>query len=244
MTGKGLVVLLTSSLWFASYPAEAQSLPDQWPLFRSCLDHNNPKSCTDSMLQDHFDRHILLSEPDSFMPNHGRVMLEFTIDSLGLLTNTKVLNGQGAMGAEAMRILYLLPKWVPGVYQGRPASITLRLPVTFNDPDPFRAFKIQWGLANSTTISKEKLRALKDEVVHIVTSDGRQFTPTGIRFIYRKGSRVKTMESPPKLHREAADWLDHCSTGGELELVARFAQGTHFEEISRVWTIVAKKDMK
>ena len=240
----GLLVIWIGLVCATAFPSYAQSPPDQWPLLPSCLDHSQPKACTDSTLQDHFARFIQWPEQDSVLASNSKVLIEFTIDSLGMLTDARVLRGTVEMGAEALRVLHLLPKWIPAATAGHPTSITLRLPVAFRDPNPLRGYSIQWGPNNSTTLSSEDLSSMKKELVHIATPDGHRFTPTGIRLMYRKGQKERLMESPPKLQKEAWRWLDRCAVGGTLELTVRWAQGTDFEEISRVWTIVSNKNNK
>ncbi|MBK8045468.1 MAG: TonB family protein [Haliscomenobacter sp.] len=62
----------------------------------------------------------------------GNVVVEFIIDKTGAVTKAKILKDVGAgCGEEALRVVGLMPKWMPGVQRGRQVSVALRLPVKF-----------------------------------------------------------------------------------------------------------------
>lgn len=62
----------------------------------------------------------------------GRVTLSFVIDETGSVTNIEVLRGIGAgCDEEAIRVLKLLPNYIPGKQRGVPVKVRMRVPVTF-----------------------------------------------------------------------------------------------------------------
>lgn len=72
-------------------------------------------------------------------PNHarengieGRVMLSFIVQPNGEITNIKVLQGIGfGCDAEAMRVVSEMPKWNPGMQNGKTLPVQLNLPFYF-----------------------------------------------------------------------------------------------------------------
>ena len=64
---------------------------------------------------------------------HGRVIVLFTIDETGKLTDAKVIRGvHEILDKEAMRVINAAPdKWLPGVRYGKPKKTTYTLPVIF-----------------------------------------------------------------------------------------------------------------
>ncbi|MCU0440901.1 MAG: energy transducer TonB [Bacteroidia bacterium] len=72
-------------------------------------------------------------------PNHarengieGRVMLSFIIQPNGEITNIKVLQGIGfGCDAEAVRVVSEMPKWNPGMQNGKALPVQLNLPFYF-----------------------------------------------------------------------------------------------------------------
>ncbi len=64
----------------------------------------------------------------------GNVYLTFTIERDGKITNIKEARGvKGAPGltAEAIRVVSLMPNWIPGKQNGKAVRVTYTLPVKF-----------------------------------------------------------------------------------------------------------------
>jgi len=63
----------------------------------------------------------------------GRVVLQFTIDEDGSVTNVKVIRGvHPLLDNEAVRVVSSSPKWNPGREFGHPVRSTFTLPVVFS----------------------------------------------------------------------------------------------------------------
>ena len=62
----------------------------------------------------------------------GRVILQFTIDAGGNMTNVKVVRGvDKSLDEEAVRVVKTSPKWTPGRQRDRAAKVTYTFPVIF-----------------------------------------------------------------------------------------------------------------
>lgn len=62
----------------------------------------------------------------------GMVMVVFEVDENGLVQNVMVENGIGfGCDEEAYRVVNNMPKWKPGMQNGAPVSVRLRLPISF-----------------------------------------------------------------------------------------------------------------
>ena len=62
----------------------------------------------------------------------GRVMLQFTVNADGSVSNVKVLRGvDPALDKEAMRVVSSSPKWTPGKQRDRAVKVTYTFPVIF-----------------------------------------------------------------------------------------------------------------
>jgi len=65
----------------------------------------------------------------------GRVVVEFTIDVDGSVTNATVIGSvHPLLDAEALRVINSSPKWTPGMHEGKPVRIKYVLPVYFYLP--------------------------------------------------------------------------------------------------------------
>jgi protein TonB len=73
--------------------------------------------------------------PDLAIENNisGRIIIQFTINKEGLVTNAKVLKGvDPLLDSEALRVVNSSPIWIPGQQRGRKVSVIITIPVTFN----------------------------------------------------------------------------------------------------------------
>ena len=62
----------------------------------------------------------------------GKVFVSFVVEKDGSLTNVKVWSDiGGGCGTEAMRVVKLMPKWIPGKYYGKPVRCVRIIPITF-----------------------------------------------------------------------------------------------------------------
>lgn len=62
----------------------------------------------------------------------GRVMLQFTVNTDGTVSNVKVLRGvDPSLDKEAVRVVSQSPKWTPGKQRDRKVKVTYTFPVIF-----------------------------------------------------------------------------------------------------------------
>ena len=62
----------------------------------------------------------------------GKVWIGFIIDKEGGITNVEVLRGiGGGCDEEAVRVIKLMPKWIPGKQDGKPVNVKFRFPINF-----------------------------------------------------------------------------------------------------------------
>lgn len=63
----------------------------------------------------------------------GKVFIKFIVEKDGSLTDMEVLRDPSAgLTAEALRVLKLSPKWIPGYYFGRPVRVEYTVPINFS----------------------------------------------------------------------------------------------------------------
>jgi len=62
----------------------------------------------------------------------GKVMVNFTIGSDGIIRDVKAVNKvHKLLAAEAVRVVEAMPKWVSGVQRGEAVSVSYNLPINF-----------------------------------------------------------------------------------------------------------------
>lgn len=73
--------------------------------------------------------------PDSALKNgiQGVVFIYFVVEKDGSLSGVKVLKGTGdGCDEEAVRVVKLMPKWIPGRQRGKPVRVSFILPIKFS----------------------------------------------------------------------------------------------------------------
>lgn len=69
----------------------------------------------------------------------GRAMIRFVIEKDGSVTTVKVARGVPncpKCDAEAVRVIKLMPKWIPGKSDGKTVRSYFNMPITFKLDDP------------------------------------------------------------------------------------------------------------
>jgi len=62
----------------------------------------------------------------------GKVYVRFTIEKDGAVSDPTIVRGVSpANDAEVLRLIHLMPNWIPGSIQGRPTSTSVVIPVVF-----------------------------------------------------------------------------------------------------------------
>jgi len=72
--------------------------------------------------------------PDSALKNkiQGSVFVTFIVEKDGGLCNMRVLKGiGGGLDEEAVRVIKMMPKWIPGRQRGTPVRVQCLLPIKF-----------------------------------------------------------------------------------------------------------------
>ncbi len=74
----------------------------------------------------------LKPEDDTF-----RLVVVFIVSWDGDITDFFIEQGcSNSMNAEAIRLLKIMPKWIPATDKGKPVSLRVRLPFVFDPPSP------------------------------------------------------------------------------------------------------------
>ena len=63
---------------------------------------------------------------------YGRVIVTFVIEKDGTVTNPRILRGRTpSLDNEALRLVSIMPKWMPGTMCGEPKRVRFNLPIKF-----------------------------------------------------------------------------------------------------------------
>ncbi|MFA6924227.1 MAG: energy transducer TonB [Bacteroidales bacterium] len=62
----------------------------------------------------------------------GKVYVTFVIDEKGNVTDVRIIRSiGGGCDAEALRVIKLMPKWLPGKQSGKPVRVQYNMPIIF-----------------------------------------------------------------------------------------------------------------
>lgn len=87
----------------------------------------------------------------------GRVFVSFVVEKDGSVSNVKVLRGiGGGCDEEAVRVISAMPKWKPGIKDGKPVRVSYMMPINFKLSDGQPAKPAQKADANNPNMKPDK----------------------------------------------------------------------------------------
>jgi TonB family protein len=82
----------------------------------------------------------------------GRVILRFSVNYDGTVSNAEVLRGvDPSLDAEAIRVVNMFPKWQPGKQGGKPVNVWYSIPITFKLSGPDQISKPRFIVTGNDT---------------------------------------------------------------------------------------------
>ena len=97
-------------------------VPEQMPSFRGGM----------QKLQEFINENIQYTEEMAQTCAQGRVVVRFVIEKDGTVTNPKVVKSvDPVFDKEALRIVSIMPKWIPAKMNGKAIRTTYTVPVSF-----------------------------------------------------------------------------------------------------------------
>ncbi|MDZ4748135.1 MAG: energy transducer TonB [Saprospiraceae bacterium] len=111
---------------------------DLMPLYAGCeAAVNDSIDCSFLKVVNHIKSN--LKYPEEALKNkvQGQVVVEFVIDTNGALINPVIKQGLGSgCDEEALRVIALMPAWIPGKQDGQKVKVRMKLPIVFQVSKP------------------------------------------------------------------------------------------------------------
>jgi len=100
--------------------------PDEWPRFPGEADS----------VYRFLGAHIKYPYDDKMNGRQGLVKVQFVVETSGKLTNLELLKDKKTFGStemeqEALRVIGLMPNWIPGTKDGEKVRVQTHLPIKF-----------------------------------------------------------------------------------------------------------------
>ncbi len=106
------------------------------PRFAGCqAAASDSNDCTFRKMVAHLKSNLAYPEEAAKLKIHGQVIVQFVIDETGKVTRPSILQGIGAgCDDEALRVVSLMPDWIPGMQNGVPVPVRMKMPIYFQAP--------------------------------------------------------------------------------------------------------------
>ena len=142
------------------------------------------------------------------------MVIKFVVDASGAIESSEVLRDIGGnCGAEALRIVGLMPEWEPGISNGKPVSVSLNLPVTFSlanaDYLVKNKYQIQWGTLREKRITREQIKEQLGKKLYVRDELGNEVSLLNLSFIFQKKRTYLEEKSTGKVTRKMEKLVMH-----------------------------------
>lgn len=108
---------------------------EEFPMFPGCeaIAKNERKGCADEKMLAFIKENLKFPKHMVNSNIQGRVYLQFVVDKTGAIINIKVVRSlHPDLDREAIRVVSIMPKWIPGKQRGRLVNVTYTLPIKFD----------------------------------------------------------------------------------------------------------------
>ena len=101
---------------------------DVMPCFKGCTE----KKCTTEEIYKHIAKNFIYPPKAKDYGIYGKVFVSFIVGESGKIINVKVVRGvDKLLDAEALRIIKLLPDFIPGKIRGEAVNVRYTIPINF-----------------------------------------------------------------------------------------------------------------
>ena len=101
------------------------------PIYPGCEDIRNKTKCLQENIQRHIVRNFKYPKEAKKNKIQGRVFVQFIVGTGGYVDIIKTRGPDDLLKKEAQRIISLLPKFKPGVLNGKPVRVPFSMPIIF-----------------------------------------------------------------------------------------------------------------
>lgn len=86
----------------------------------------------DAALRAYMVKNLRYPDPALRQRTSGKVFVRFIVSAEGRITDASVVRGPGfGLNEEALRLVWLMPPWVPGRQAGQPVRVSCTIPIDF-----------------------------------------------------------------------------------------------------------------
>ena len=101
------------------------------PVYPGCENIRNKTKCLQENIQRHIVRNFIYPKEAKKNKIQGRVFVQFIVGTGGYVDIIKTRGPDDLLEKEAKRIISLLPKFKPGILNGKPVRVPFSMPIIF-----------------------------------------------------------------------------------------------------------------
>ena len=101
------------------------------PVYPGCENIRNKTKCLQENIQRHIVRNFKYPKEAKKNKIQGRVFVQFIVGTGGYVDIIKTRGPDDLLEKEAKRIISLLPKFKPGILNGKPVRVPFSMPIIF-----------------------------------------------------------------------------------------------------------------
>ena len=101
------------------------------PVYPGCENIRNKTKCLQENIQRHIVRNFKYPKEAKKNKIQGRVFVQFIVGTGGYVDIIKTRGPDDLLDKEAQRIISLLPKFKPGILNGKPVRVPFSMPIIF-----------------------------------------------------------------------------------------------------------------
>ena len=101
------------------------------PVYPGCENIRNKTKCLQENIQRHIVRNFKYPKEAKKNKIQGRVFVQFIVGTGGYIDLIKTRGPDDLLEKEAQRIISLLPKFKPGILNGKPVRVPFSMPIIF-----------------------------------------------------------------------------------------------------------------
>jgi len=148
---------------------------EEMPRFPGCEneeDENTKSLCSNKKLSEFISNNIIYPEIARSNNIEGTVYISFVVEMNGSISNhTIVKEIGGGCGSEALRVINMMPIWIPGNNDGKAVRVQLSLPIKFefekgNIENKIKPLKklIIYSVQVTTSVNKSEVNEIKSKL--------------------------------------------------------------------------------
>jgi TonB family protein len=146
------------------------------PYFTGCKDlktgTEQKRSCSNQAMATYIAKHLEITSKET---KEGTVYIRFEVDTLGKVTEPKIVRGIGTIENEAaLKVVQNMPNWEPATENGEKIKVQLSLPIRFastGEKEWNNPYQLTWGTLKGKAMAKADI--VRNQNASIVVRDDK-----------------------------------------------------------------------